>query len=112
MSSRNNNKMYRLLNPETYLWTTAKARAKKLGKEFNITKYDIAIPTVCPVLGIPIVVDVGKGRRPDAPSLDRKNNDLGYIKGNIAVISNRANTLKNNGTLAEFEKLVEYLKST
>jgi len=62
MSIKTINKLYRLTNPETYLWTTAKSRAKKTGREFTITKYDIKIPTICPVLGIPIIVDVGQGR--------------------------------------------------
>lgn len=111
MSSKVSNKLYRINNPETYLWTTAKARAKKLGIAFNITKYDIVIPNFCPILGIPIVLNVGNGRSPSSPSLDRVDNSKGYIKGNICVISDRANRLKGDGTIENFEKLLEYMKT-
>jgi hypothetical protein len=36
--------------------------------------------------------------------------EKGYIKGNVWVISNRANTLKNDASLQELELLVENLK--
>jgi hypothetical protein len=48
---------------------------------------------------------------PDAPTIDRIDNNRGYEPGNIAVISLRANVLKSNGTVPEFEKVVEYMKS-
>lgn len=83
-----------------HLWDMAKHRAKVKGLAFDIDLSDIVIPEVCPVLGIPM----------DSPSLDRHNNDLGYVKGNVKVISKRANHLKNNGKLHEFEKLVQYLR--
>ena len=46
----------------------------------------------------------------DLPSLDRFNSGLGYIPGNVFVISYRANTLKNNGTLDEFKKIIRYMR--
>jgi len=44
------------------------------------------------------------------PTLDRINNDLGYIKGNVEVISAKANRLKNNGTIEDFELILQYMK--
>ena len=35
---------------------------------------------------------------------------IGYVKGNIWVISDKANRIKNNTTLKELELLVENLK--
>jgi len=32
------------------------------------------------------------------------------VKGNVQVISNRANHLKNNGTLEEFRAIVQYME--
>ena len=73
----------------------AKNRIKKL--PFNIEITDIIIPEICPVLGIKIEINEGK-YKDNSPSLDRINNSLGYIKGNISIISWRANKLKNDGT--------------
>lgn len=62
----------------------AKARAKKAGLPFDLTLEDIVIPALCPALGTPMV----------KPSLDRTIPSLGYVKGNVQVISHRANRLK------------------
>ena len=81
----------------------------KEGLPFDIELDDIVIPEVCPVLGIPINVSLGRGRRkPDSPSLDKFIPEKGYTKGNIAVISWRANWLKNNGTTDEWLKIAAW----
>jgi hypothetical protein len=63
------------------------------------------IPGVCPILGIPIVID-GKGQRDDCPSADRRIPELGYVKGNVRIVSMKANRIKNNATLEELEKIL------
>jgi hypothetical protein len=106
------NYKWRTENPAAYLLHTAKHRAKKMGWEFNLEVEDIEIPEKCPVLGLPLFIRQGyqgQGKNPNNPSLDRIDNSLGYVKGNVQVISWRANDLKKNGTLEEFTKLVEYL---
>jgi predicted Zn-ribbon and HTH transcriptional regulator len=108
------NYKWRKDNPEAYMLHSAKCRAKKLGWEFNLTVEDIKIPSNCPVLGIPLFIrQGGKGteKNPNNPSLDRIDSSKGYIKGNIKVISWRANDLKKNGSLSEFIKIVEYLNA-
>ena len=45
-------------------------------------------------------------RNPSQPSPDKIDPSKGYVKGNIRVISWRANNLRCNGTLEEFEALV------
>lgn len=100
--------------PALYLWQNARQRAKKQGVPFSIRVADIEIPATCPVLGLPIhpAVGVGKrGPRDTSPSLDRLRPELGYVKGNIVVISHRANMLKNTGTCAEFEALLGWMRS-
>ena len=87
----------------------AKGRAKKLGLEFNLTIEDIIIPEFCPVLGIKLKQSFGN-LSDASPSLDRIVPELGYVKGNVKVISNRANTIKNNATLSELEKIAEYVR--
>lgn len=86
----------------------AKRRAKLLNLPINITIDDIIIPDVCPVLGIPIIPG-GKANNPHLPSLDRIVPTLGYVIGNIAVISLRANSLKRDATLAECKLLYEWM---
>lgn len=60
---------------------------------------DVVIPELCPVFGTPM----------DKPSLDRKDNSKGYTRDNVRVISDRANRLKNNGTLEELKAIVAYM---
>jgi hypothetical protein len=86
------------------LLTNAKHRAKKLGIPFTITLNDIHIPNVCPLLHIPLLTG---GKRTDStPTLDRIIPHLGYVRDNIAVISWRANRIKNNASLEELKKIV------
>ena len=91
------------------LWAAAKERADKHGIDFNIDVEDIVIPEVCPVLGIPINISLGRGRRqPDSPSLDKFYPEKGYVKGNIQVISWRANRIKSDGTPDEWIKIATW----
>lgn len=88
-----------------------KSRAKQNNIPFNLTIEDITIPDVCPVLGIPIKKNHGhQGYFNDSPSVDRIIPKLGYTKGNVRVISNRANLLKNNATVNELELVLEDLR--
>jgi len=96
---------------ENQILSRAKYRAKSNNIAFNITKDDIVVPLYCPVLGIKIETKFGrKGYHPDSPSLDRIRPELGYIKGNVRIISARANLLKNNATIEELEYVLEDLK--
>lgn len=104
------NYTWRAAHPEKYLLQSAKSRAKKRGWDFDLEESDLIIPEVCPVLGIPITLRYG-GDKDSSPSLDRIDSNKGYVKGNVQVISWRANNLKSNGTLEEFIKLVEFLKN-
>ena len=88
----------------------AKSRAKKNNLPFNIELDDIVIPERCPLLGIKIESTEVRNS-PNNPSLDKIIPEKGYIKGNVWVISNRANTLKNDATLQELKTLVENLEA-
>lgn len=96
-------------HPERYLCQSAKSRAKKTGIPFDLTTKDIIIPPVCPILGIPLKInDALCG--PDSPSLDRIIPELGYVKGNVLVLSHRANTIKSDATLEELKQVVAFLE--
>jgi hypothetical protein len=100
---------WRFQNPDDSLFLKAKSRAKRRGIEFNIDKEDVVVPDICPVLGIAIIPGSSKVNS-NSPSLDRIDNSKGYIKGNVAVISHRANHLKNSGTIEEHEKIAAWMK--
>ena len=94
---------------EYKMYARAKSRAKKNNLPFNIELDDIFIPERCPLLGIKIESTEVRNS-PNNPSLDKIIPEKGYIKGNVWVISNRANTLKNDATLQELKTLVENLE--
>jgi hypothetical protein len=102
-------KEYLFRNPKKAMLYRAKQRAKLLGIEFSLTETDIKIPKICPVLGI-ILKNKGSSDRDAAPSLDRINSNLGYIAGNVCVISNRANQIKSNATSSELKAVLDYVK--
>lgn len=91
------------------LLRSAKQRAKRKGLEFNIDISDIILPSKCPLLGIPLITAYDKAT-PNSYSIDRIDSTKGYIKGNVWVISRRANTIKNNASLEELELIVNNLK--
>jgi hypothetical protein len=102
---------WRAGNMERHLYNVARLRAKKTGVPFAITREDVVIPTHCPVLGIPLIVGVyGMGAmNPQSPSLDRLVPSLGYVPGNVAVISWRANRIKLDGTAAEHRAIADWM---
>ena len=91
----------------------AKKRAKLKNLPFNITSDYIKSITpsdmICPALGIQMKVGEDlKNSMIRAPSLDRLIPELGYVKGNIAVVSTRANTLKRDATPEELMKVARF----
>lgn len=86
-------------------------RARDRGLPFNITPDDLLPwPTHCPVLGVPLRYDNPRTRAGDSPSVDRFNNDAGYVRGNVRVISQRANLLKNSATAEELRAVLAYVE--
>ena len=81
--------VYRLL-------TRTRSRAKELNIEFNLSEEDIILPEVCPVFNTPFVYKTDK-----TISVDRIDPSKGYIKGNIQLISWKANTMKSSASREE-----------
>ena len=94
----------------TKMLYAAKARASKDGLPFSIDLNDIVVPDICPVLGISIAKNSNRCQ-PNSPSLDKTVPELGYVKGNVQVISHKANTIKSDATIEELEKVLDYMKS-
>ena len=96
---------YRKDNPKKYLFSHAKRRAKSKGRDFSICLSDLPeIPEFCPLLGLKI--DNWTNEQSHHPSIDRIDSSKGYIPGNVQIISQRANMLKNNATADELLCLV------
>ena len=90
-----------------------KHHAKKNNIPFTITlEYVVSlICDECPILGIPLSWTVRSEKvTHNSPSLDRIIPELGYVKGNVRVISARANLLKNDATILELELVLQDLK--
>jgi hypothetical protein len=98
-------------NKAAIMYYGAKRRAKKYGMEFDIELDDIVIPEVCPVLGILIITNSKKMLCDGSPTLDRIDNNKGYVKGNVRVISWRANKLKGEASVDELKKVIAYMES-
>lgn len=109
-------KAWAVLNPEKYLFYRMRANsAKKRGRiarlitfaEF-MTEIGGGVPTVCPILGIPMSLKFGR-KADGLPTIDRLDSSKSYEVGNIAVISWRANIIKNMGTADEHRKIAEWM---
>jgi hypothetical protein len=93
--------------PAAMMLNRVRCRAKKKGLAFDIDISDIVIPPRCPVLGIPIAVQTGTANDNSA-ELDRIDNTKGYVKGNVVVVSRRANRIKNDASIAELEAILAF----
>lgn len=96
-------------DPRVMMLAAAKKRASAKGIEFLITRADLEVPFVCPVLGI--IIEVNERRWQDSsPTIDRIDTRRGYVPGNVCVISARANRIKNDATADELERIAAYLR--
>ena len=89
------------------IWRNSLQRAKRAGLEHTIQLADIIIPEVCPVLGIPLHRE-DKSTWMNAPSIDRIKNTEGYTKGNIIIVSRRANILKRDASIEELMMIAKF----
>lgn len=88
----------------------AKKRAAEKKVPFELCLADIEVPEVCPLLGLTLARPKRGEYSPGCASIDEITPGLGYVKGNVQVISYRANTVKSDATIEELERLVKNLK--
>jgi hypothetical protein len=101
----------RARNMAEYLLGDLKRNAKKRGQEFKIKVADILpLPILCPVLGIKINYSGSEKDRNCWPSVDRFDSRIGYLPGNVRVISYRANRMKGDATLDELKALIAWME--
>jgi hypothetical protein len=91
-------------NPCYVMYINSRKRARDLGLPLDLKLEDIIMVDVCPLLGIPLIRGIGV-YSDNSPTLDRIIPELGYVKGNVQVISMRANRIKDNSTFEEFEMM-------
>lgn len=99
----------KVTNFKGLLISSIKARAKQNNVEFTLSEKDVIWNTHCPILGVELSFR-SKGKRETAASLDRIDNTKGYVRGNVHLISNRANRIKSDATIEELEKIIAYMK--
>lgn len=97
-------------------------RLKKIKYHCKISTlpFDLDLPYLeaiatnhCPVFGIKFtwrLSRLGKGKSLDTtPQLDRLVPELGYVKGNVAFLSKRANRMKDDGTMEEHYAIADWI---
>ena len=101
--------------PGYKLVESAKYRAKKTGLEFNLDYNKMVFPRFCPVLGLPLHYEMGRGRcatRHTSASIDRLDSTKGYTLDNVVVMSYIANTMKQDATPEQLRLFARWIKST
>jgi hypothetical protein len=95
--------------PLARLIAVAKYRAKQYNLEFNIKESDLELPIYCPILELKLEYSP-RERLDNSYSLDRVDPSKGYVKGNVRVISWKANRMKNHLSLDFLERVIKYIK--
>lgn len=89
-----------------HLIVSKRSWAKAAGVEFTIEESDFKPVYFCPLLPrIKFNFSNSRGKKDDSMSLDRIDPTKGYVKGNVQIISQRANRIKSNSTLEEFAEM-------
>lgn len=71
------------------------------GLDFNLTLDDIEIPEICPYLECELSTDPKDCKKAYYATVDRIDNAMGYVKGNVRVISMQANKMKSNAPIED-----------
>lgn len=92
------------------LYVETKSRARAKGLDFDLEPSDLQIPECCPVTGQKLVANIN-GRTYNTPTVDRKDPNKGYVKGNAVIISWIANKIKSDQSdPALFEAIARYMR--
>jgi hypothetical protein len=95
-------------NKERAILYRIKGSASKRGLDFNLDLEDIVLVDRCPYLNCELTYGVGHSYCPTQATVDRIDSSKGYVKGNIQIISAKANTMKSNATK---EELITFAKN-
>jgi hypothetical protein len=99
---------HRQLPLEYQLFHNAKRRAKKKGVPFSLKRSDLDIPEICPILGMPMKRNRDAIGR-NSYTVDEIVPGLGYVPGNVQVISFRANAMKQDANSEELLRFADWV---
>jgi hypothetical protein len=97
----------------------SKGSAKSRDLDFDLDARDLLpLPTHCPILGFELSYKGrlsrysketdNSGPNDFSASIDRIDPDQGYLRGNVVIVSNRANVVKSDLHLTELKKIVRF----
>jgi len=94
-----------------YARRDARKRAHKKGLPFNLTTVYIRtlMTDKCPIFGTDFRYGQNRGVQPTSPSLDRIRPELGYVVGNVIIISSKANSIKSAYGSKELYMVADWL---
>jgi hypothetical protein len=96
----------------------AKDRARK--NDLPVDRDFMTVPNIlaliaddmrCPCCTVKMVAQVERGRHPHAVSIDRVDNDLGYVRGNVAIICFTCNSRKKDMSVHDIRLLLRYVEA-
>jgi hypothetical protein len=102
-------KRRRKAKPHYAIFAACQKNARRRGHECTLTLErveELIAPMVCSVTGLPLSTEWdGPDKNPWAPSLDRIDNELGYIEGNVRLVCWAYNLAKGSWPDEVFDKL-------
>ena len=99
-----------LYKEQRHKFTRKKANAIRVGYTWSVVFGDLEWPTHCPILGLELDY-FAETRLENSPSFDRIDSSKVYERGNVIIVSWRANRIKNDGTEEEHRKIADFIKS-
>jgi len=111
-NKRNRGTMHQALR---HLFCNAKRRARRDNLPFDLTIewLETMVASHCPITLQPLdwlkEQVVNGTASPNSPSIDKIRPELGYVQSNCAIISHRGNAIKNDGTIDEHRRVVQYM---
>jgi hypothetical protein len=118
-SSRTSNKKCRLNNPLRYLLQSCISRAKKRNLNYdNINLLQEYFQSIydkgeCEICHYKLEHNIGNGygyAKDNSPSIDQIIPKNGYIIGNVALICNKCNRIKSNGTIEDHRNIANWME--
>ena len=106
------NSAWRQANPARALLSQTRNSASKRKLECTITQVEVEellSPMTCALTGVPLRWDVAIKKDIWAPSLDRIDNAVGYVAGNVRVVCWGVNLMRGSLTDAELVNLARLI---
>lgn len=92
------------------VWVRRKMTGPQSGprKKLSVEYFKSLYTEVCPLLNLPLTYSSPPRNVPDNyATLDKIDPMLGYVEGNVQIISFKANRIKNDATLEEMQLIVK-----